>query len=120
MVLDGTLADAKMRGDILAGTTGDNQFHDLALSWCQTRKVVSSGQPPSNERTRGPRPFGMALTVVERFAVADRQEELRTCKAMSRTLGPFECHARPLHHFLDLVLKGRELLVAQLQFVLSR
>src|SRR5665213_2628632 len=31
MVLDGTLADAKIRGDVLAGVPGQDPLHDLAL-----------------------------------------------------------------------------------------
>ena len=46
MGLDGALADAKIRGDILARVAGENQFHDLALSRRQTRDVVRRGLPP--------------------------------------------------------------------------
>ena len=32
MVLDSALADAQIRGDVLAGMAGEDQVHDLALS----------------------------------------------------------------------------------------
>ena len=32
MVLDSALADAEIRGDVLIGMAGEDQFHDLALS----------------------------------------------------------------------------------------
>ena len=40
MVLDRALADAEIRGDILAGMAGEDQFHDLALSRREARDVV--------------------------------------------------------------------------------
>jgi hypothetical protein len=50
MVLDGALAYPKMRGDILAGTASKNQFHDLALSWSQTRGLPSRSLPRRDKR----------------------------------------------------------------------
>ncbi len=50
MVLDGTLAYAEIRSDILAGTASENQLHDLALSLSQTRDVISRGLTPGDER----------------------------------------------------------------------
>ena len=40
MVLDRALADAKVRGDILAGVAGEDQVHDLALSRREARDMV--------------------------------------------------------------------------------
>jgi hypothetical protein len=72
MVLDSTLADAKIGGDILAGVAGEDQFHDLALSPSQARDVVSRGLPPGEQLARIPRLFESALDAGEQIAAADR------------------------------------------------
>jgi hypothetical protein len=50
MVLDSALADAEVRGDILAGLAGEDQVHDLALPPCQPGEVVGRGLPPPKHR----------------------------------------------------------------------
>ena len=50
MVLDSALADAEIRGDVLAGLAGEDQFHDLALSPCQADEVLGRGLPPRQHR----------------------------------------------------------------------
>ena len=55
MILDGALADAEIRGDILAGVAGENQFHDLALSRRQAGDSVGRGLPPGEQLARIPR-----------------------------------------------------------------
>lgn len=67
MVLDGTLAYAELRGDVLAGAASENQFHNLALSWSQTRNVVSGDLAQCDEPARGTRACGMAPTAGERI-----------------------------------------------------
>ncbi|HLY91433.1 MAG TPA: hypothetical protein VKQ27_20795, partial [Acetobacteraceae bacterium] len=37
MILDGALADAKVRGDILAGVSRKDERHDLMLTWRELR-----------------------------------------------------------------------------------
>jgi hypothetical protein len=47
MVLDSALADAEIRGDILAGVASENQRHDLALARseaCAFRGMLSPGE----------------------------------------------------------------------------
>ena len=68
MVLDRALADAKIRGDVLAGVAGEDQFHDLALSRSQARDVIRRSLPPGGQLGRIPRLFESALDAGEQFA----------------------------------------------------
>jgi hypothetical protein len=48
MVLDSALTDAEIRGDVLAGMAGEDQFQDLALSPREardaSRRILSPGK----------------------------------------------------------------------------
>ena len=46
MVLNSALADVEIRGDNLAGSTSEHQFHDLALSRSEARDVVRRALSP--------------------------------------------------------------------------
>lgn len=50
MVLDRALADAEIRGDVLAELAGEDQFHDLTLSPCQTGQTIGRVLPPRKHR----------------------------------------------------------------------
>src|SRR5277367_7073097 len=49
MVLDGALADAEVRGDVLAGLTSEHQLHDLAFSRRELREVTAHDLPPGRQ-----------------------------------------------------------------------
>jgi len=49
MVFDRAPADAEIRGNILAGMAGENQFQDLALSRREAREVTHRRLPPSQQ-----------------------------------------------------------------------
>lgn len=40
VILDSALTDSKIRSDILAGVTGENHLHDLALPPGEASKVI--------------------------------------------------------------------------------
>ena len=52
MVLDRTLADAEVGGNVLAGVAGEHQLHNLALARGQTGEARRCGRPP-NRRLGG-------------------------------------------------------------------
>ena len=89
MVLDGALAYAEARGDILAGIASQNQFHDFALSQRQPRDVVGRVLPPGKERARVPWPSPRALTRSNRVPLAWWDKKLPTCGTLPRTLKNF-------------------------------
>jgi hypothetical protein len=49
MVFHGALADAKIRGDVLAGVAGENQLHDLTLPRCEARDAIRRIRPMTEE-----------------------------------------------------------------------
>ena len=57
MVLHSAFADAKIHGDLLAGMTGKDQVHDLALSRTQPRDVVGRVLPPGRQLADQLAPF---------------------------------------------------------------
>ena len=117
MVLDGTLAYAELRGDILAGATSQNQFHDLALSWSQTRNVVIGDLTPCDERARVTRPSWMTPIAGGRITVAHWNEKLRTCGTMPRVLRILGCRGMRTQRFQLLALKRCQLLFERQQFI---
>ena len=49
MVLDGTLTDTEVSGDVLAGLAGEDHVHDLALPRRQADQAVGRGLSPRKE-----------------------------------------------------------------------
>ena len=49
MVLNSTLADAKIRGNILAGMSCKDQLHDLVLTWREPRDMIRRILSPGGE-----------------------------------------------------------------------
>ena len=71
MVLDRALADAEVCGDILAGVTGEDQFHDLPLPGSEPRDVASRFLPPRDQLARISRLFERARDAGQQFITAD-------------------------------------------------
>jgi hypothetical protein len=72
MVLDGALADAQIRGDILIWVAGKDQVHDLTPSATESCDVLSRGRPPGKQLARIPRLFESTLDTGEQVVAADR------------------------------------------------
>src|ERR1700682_3268497 len=81
MVLNSALADAEVRGNILTGLSGEDQFHNLALSRSETRDMIRRILMPGGKFARVPRLFERALDAGEQFAAADRLlDEVRSAR----------------------------------------
>ena len=46
MILDGALADTKIRGNILAGVSRKDERHDLMLTWRELSDMARRILPP--------------------------------------------------------------------------
>lgn len=65
MVLDRASADAEFRGDVLAGITSEDQFHDFALPHSQSGDVGDRGVGQSRQLAKQFVPFASQ----RRFAI---------------------------------------------------
>ena len=70
MVFHRTLADAKIRGDVLAGMAGQNHVHDLTLPRRQPGDVGRRILPPGRQLAGIPRLFQGAIDAGKQFGRA--------------------------------------------------
>ena len=69
----------KIRGDVLAGVSGEHQLHDLALTRREPRDVIRRILSPGGQLARIPRLLERALDAGEQFIAADRLlDEIQT------------------------------------------
>ena len=72
MVLDGALADAQIRRNVLAGTPGEHHLHHLDLTRRETLEM-SGGRLSSLQEFAGvPREFQRPIEARDQFRTADR------------------------------------------------
>ena len=72
MVFDRALTNTQIRCDILAGMTGKNEIHNLALSRRQARDLACSRLLPSDQFVCIPRLLERAFDAVQQVMSADR------------------------------------------------